>query len=70
LLVFSTLNAPQKNCVIPTEAAHGFIVSGAAEGPPHFASVFVVAVAFVFAVAVTFVFAVAVTFAIACSSNP
>jgi hypothetical protein len=35
---------PSKNCVIPTEATHSFIVSGVVEGPPHFA--FVVAVAF------------------------
>jgi hypothetical protein len=33
--------------VIPTEAAHSLIVSGAVEGPPHFA--FAVAVALVVA---------------------
>jgi hypothetical protein len=33
---------PPKICVISTEAAHSFIVSGAVERPPHFA----VAVAF------------------------
>jgi putative endonuclease len=37
LLVLPTVNALQKNCVIPTEAAHGIIVSSVVEGPPHFA---------------------------------
>jgi hypothetical protein len=28
-------SAPTPDSVIPTEAAHSLIVSGAAEGPPH-----------------------------------
>jgi hypothetical protein len=46
----------QKKCVISTEAAHSFIVSSAAERPPHFAfavASLVVAFAFALAFAVT-----------------
>jgi hypothetical protein len=48
----SPFSTTQANRVIPTEAAHSLIVSGAVEGPPHF--VFVVV--FVFVVALVFVF--------------
>jgi hypothetical protein len=41
----SNFQRPPKNCVIPTEATHSLIVSGASEGPPHLAFVFVAAVA-------------------------
>jgi hypothetical protein len=55
----SNISRPPKNCVIPTEAAHSFIVSGAVEGPPYLAFVFAFAVAVVFAFAVAFAFAFA-----------
>jgi hypothetical protein len=47
---FAFFTIPKANRVIPTEAAHSLIVSGAVEGPPHFAF----AVVFVFVVAPVF----------------